>query len=96
MVNKNPLIFSHLDLVWVKKNIMEVVENSGRYRLCLHERDFEPGAAIISNITTAINHSRRIIMVLSRYVICPFMQTVWSFSRFFMIYIFAFIYFWRI
>ncbi len=58
---------SHRDLVWVKRHVLEILEENGRFSLCLHERDFEPGAAIISNITAAINHSRRVIMVLSRW-----------------------------
>ncbi len=38
------------------------------YKLCVHERDFAPGPAIITNITAAIEHSRRVILVISKYV----------------------------
>ena len=35
------------------------------FHLCVHERDFVPGVAITKNIMTAIQHSRRTILVLS-------------------------------
>ncbi len=37
------------------------------YTLCFHERDFLVGESIPANIEAAINHSRRMIMIISRW-----------------------------
>ncbi len=57
--------YSHLDSKFVKNEIQAHLEDKG-YRLCIHERDFLVGASIPANIEVAINHSRRMIMIISR------------------------------
>ena len=42
-------------------------EDEFDFKLILHERDFVPGVTIHANIVDAIKHSRRMIMILSRY-----------------------------
>ena len=63
-------LFSHPDRPFVKKEILEFLEQEFGLRLCIHERDFLGGATITANITAAIGHSRRMIMVISRYCLC--------------------------
>ncbi len=60
------LYFSNEDAVWVKQNVIDPLEEEFNFRLCVHKRDFLPGAPIITNITAAIEHSRRMIMVLTK------------------------------
>ncbi len=61
----------------MKKEIQQFLEKQG-FTLCIHERDFMVGESIPANIEAAINHSRRMIMVMSRFVLltCPF-ENVW-------------------
>ncbi len=54
-----------MDRQFVKDEIKPHLEEKG-FRLCIHERDFLVGASIPANIEAAINHSRRMIMVMSR------------------------------
>lgn len=65
------VIYSSKDESWVKDELMENLENgSPPIQLCLHERDFEPGKAITSNIIDeGIMGSRKIIVVVSRHFI---------------------------
>ncbi len=56
--------FSHIDR---KCKIQQFLEEKG-FTLCIHERDFLAGESIPANIAAAINHSRRMIMVISRSV----------------------------
>ena len=58
--------FSHLDRQFVKNELVQHLENEAGLKLCIHERDFLGGAAIAANIVAAIEHSRRMIMVISR------------------------------
>ena len=52
----------------MKKEVLQYLEHEFGLKLCIHERDFLGGAAIIANIAAAIEHSRRMIMVISKYV----------------------------
>ena len=62
-----PIIcFSHLDRPFVKGEVLQYLEGEFGLKLCIHERDFLGGAAISANITAAVQHSRRMIMVLSK------------------------------
>ena len=61
--------YSHNDQGFVIDEILNFLERRYGYKLCIHERDFAPGPAIISNITAAIEHSRRVILVISRCVL---------------------------
>ena len=58
---------SHLDRPFVKKEVLQYLEDECGLKLCVHERDFLGGAAIAANICAAIEHSRRMVMVVSRY-----------------------------
>ena len=44
-------------------------EDDFDFKLILHERDFIPGVTIHANIVDAIKHSRRMIMILSKWVL---------------------------
>ena len=59
--------FSHFDRPFVKREVLQYLEDEFGLNLCIHERDFLGGAAITANIAAAIQHSRRMIMVISRY-----------------------------
>ncbi len=56
---------SYLDSMFVINEIQPYLEEMG-FRLCIHERDFLVGASIPANIEAAINHSRRMIMIISK------------------------------
>ena len=59
--------YSHFDRKFVKKEIIEYLENEHGYTLCVHERDFTVGDTIPANIEVTTNYSHRMIMVISRY-----------------------------
>uniref|UniRef100_A0A3Q2PQM1 TIR domain-containing protein n=1 Tax=Fundulus heteroclitus TaxID=8078 RepID=A0A3Q2PQM1_FUNHE len=61
------------DEEWVYKEMLPVLEGEQGWRLCLHHRDFQPGKAIIENITDAIYGSRKTICVISRH----YLQSEW-------------------
>ncbi len=61
------LLSSHKDRKFMKKHVQQYLENEMGFTLCFHERDFYPGDSIPANIETAIKHSRRMIMIISRY-----------------------------
>ncbi|XP_062592269.1 toll-like receptor 4 [Saccostrea cucullata] len=52
------------DLPFVQKMIWEF-ERNNEIRLCIHHRDFVPGYDIAENIITAVNKSRKTIIILS-------------------------------
>ncbi len=52
----------------MKKHVQSYLERDLGYKLCFHERDFLVGESIPANIEAAINHSRRMIMIISRYL----------------------------
>ena len=59
--------FSHHERPFVKSELVEYLERSEfGFKLCVHERDFMVGDTIPANIEAAINHSRRVVMVISR------------------------------
>ena len=52
---------------WVLNQIVHILESDELgYKLCIHNRDFVPGFTIMKNICTAIQHSRRLISVVTR------------------------------
>ena len=58
--------FCRKDENWVLKTLLPYLEAPQcGFHLCVHDRDFVPGAAITKNITTAIEYSRRTILVLT-------------------------------
>ncbi|XP_072314548.1 uncharacterized protein [Eucyclogobius newberryi] len=58
---------------WVYGELMPELEERQGWRLCLHHRDFQPGKAIIENITDAIYSSRKTLCVISR----RYLQSEW-------------------
>ncbi|XP_053198822.1 toll-like receptor 13 [Scomber japonicus] len=54
------------DEPWVIGEMLPKLEGEQGWKLCLHHRDFQPGRAIIDNITDAIYGSRKTICVISR------------------------------
>ena len=59
--------YSSLDYKWVCFDLLPKLENHNPpYRVCVHDRDFMPGAYIEDNIMEAVQSSRRMILVLSQ------------------------------
>ncbi len=52
----------------MKKHVQQYLERDLGYTVCFHERDFLAGESIPANVEAAINHSRRMIMIISRFV----------------------------
>nr|QOS44506.1 toll-like receptor 13 [Argyrosomus japonicus] len=69
--------YSSKDEAWVMEQLMPNLEKPAagapRLRLCLHHRDFRPGAAVLANIEAAIYNSRHTICVVTRH----FLQSEW-------------------
>ncbi|XP_052075452.1 toll-like receptor 4 [Mytilus californianus] len=51
---------------FVTKDCIDNLERDGHFKLCIHHRDFLPGAAINDNITQAIQRSRKTICIITR------------------------------
>ncbi|XP_049772228.1 toll-like receptor 2 [Schistocerca cancellata] len=61
------ILYSSNDRPWVVGTLVPLLENGPqRYRLCLHERDFQLGTVIVQNISRSMDHSRHTIVVLSK------------------------------
>ncbi|XP_028288635.1 toll-like receptor 22 [Parambassis ranga] len=58
--------YNAYDEPWVVGELLPKLEGEQGWKLCLHHRDFEPGKAIIDNITDTIYGSRKTICVISR------------------------------
>ncbi|KAK7895570.1 hypothetical protein WMY93_020895 [Mugilogobius chulae] len=54
------------DEEWVYRELVPELEERQGWRLCLHHRDFQPGKAIMENITDAIYSSRKTLCVISQ------------------------------
>ena len=54
------------DRQFVKREVIEYLEETFGYTLCIHERDFMVGDTIPANIDVAIKHSQLMIVVISR------------------------------
>ena len=66
--------YSKADVNWVLNSLCPALETEERpYRLCIHERDFEPGGLITDNILYSVKYSRRMIMILTR----DFLKSYW-------------------
>ncbi len=48
-------------------DLTPILEEDDGFRLVLHQRDFMPGRLILENIAEAVQRSRRMIVLLSRY-----------------------------
>ena len=58
--------YSGDDYQWVVNTLQRKLENHNPpYKLCLHHRDFQVGALIQENIFKSVDHSKRMLMVLS-------------------------------
>ncbi len=58
---------SHKDKDFMKEHVQRFLERDMGYTLCLHQRDFLAGESIPANIEAAIHHSRRMVMIISRF-----------------------------
>ncbi|XP_041352545.1 toll-like receptor 3 [Gigantopelta aegis] len=50
---------------WVLEEAIPNLEERAGISLCIHERDFMPGALIVDNIVDSLRRSRRVVLVLS-------------------------------
>ena len=58
--------YSGDDHRWVVETLQKRLENHDPpYKLCFHHRDFRAGAPIVENILKSVDHSKRMLMVLS-------------------------------
>ena len=58
--------YSHRDYNWVVRILMPMLENNYGYKLCIHERDFEPGTLIDVNIMQSFQESKSVILVITK------------------------------
>ena len=58
--------YSHRDYNWVVRILMPMLEDNYGYKLCIHERDFEPGAFIDVNIMQSFQQSKSVILVITK------------------------------
>nr|QFE31824.1 toll-like receptor 21-2 [Sillago sinica] len=74
--------YSSRDEAWVMEQLVPNLERPAaggpRIRLCLHHRDFRPGAAVLENIEAAIYNSRHTICVVTRH----FLRSEWCSMEF--------------
>ncbi|XP_076468193.1 toll-like receptor 2 [Babylonia areolata] len=57
--------YAEEDVEWVHKELLPVLEQKWRLRVCVHQRDFLPGKHIVDNISDSIEESDRYVMVFS-------------------------------
>nr|KAG5708622.1 hypothetical protein BaRGS_034839 [Batillaria attramentaria] len=53
------------DFLWVRHQLMPELEEGMGLRLCIHQRDFTPGAPIVENIMENVQASKKVLMVFS-------------------------------
>jgi Leucine-rich repeat (LRR) protein len=54
------------DRDWVLQQLLPSLEHENQLRVCMHERDFQPGYGILDNIVHCIDSSRSLILVVSK------------------------------
>ncbi|CAC5380877.1 unnamed protein product [Mytilus coruscus] len=59
------VIYCDNDLQWIRKKLLEKIENESGISLCIRDRDFEVGKVYVENIIEKMTASRRIILVIS-------------------------------
>ena len=59
--------YAEEDLLWVRQHLIPELEDGLGLRLCIHQRDFLPGANIVDNIINSVVGSRKVMMVFSKY-----------------------------
>ncbi|XP_060065775.1 toll-like receptor Tollo [Ylistrum balloti] len=69
--------YSSLDETWVMEQLYVFLE-SNEFNVCLHHKDFVPGACISENILNSIDQSRHTILVLSP----NFLRSEWCLLEF--------------
>ena len=71
--------YHHEDSLWVRHELLPRLENGhSQFRVCVHERDFIVGETVADNIVSAINASRRMILLLSN----AFLHSHWCHMEF--------------
>ncbi|XP_045204985.2 toll-like receptor 2 [Mercenaria mercenaria] len=58
------------DSAWVRRRLLPILEDEEGLKLCIHERDFVPGAFINDNIVTNMDMSAKIILVVTNAFAC--------------------------
>uniref|UniRef100_A0AAG5DWX7 TIR domain-containing protein n=1 Tax=Anopheles atroparvus TaxID=41427 RepID=A0AAG5DWX7_ANOAO len=67
--------YSHKDEAFITEHLVPTLERAPmNFRICWHVRDFMPGEMISSQITKAVEESRRTIIVLS----ANYLESVWG------------------
>ena len=59
------LAYAEEDMGWVQQELLPVLEEKWRLRVCVHQRDFVPGKHIVDNISDCVSESDRVLMVFS-------------------------------
>lgn len=71
--------YSSLDETWVVQSLCKRLESSPtHFKLCIHHKDFVPGACISDNIIQSVEKSRHTILVLSE----NFLKSEWCLLEF--------------
>jgi TIR domain-containing protein len=65
--------YSHQDQTWVKQDLLSELEAKG-LQVCIDYRDFEPGAASVSEMRRAVTSSRKTLLVLTP----DYVQSAWT------------------
>ncbi|XP_052075957.1 toll-like receptor 2 [Mytilus californianus] len=60
------VIYCEKDLHWIRHKLLENIEKESGIPLCIKDRDFEVGNALVDNIVENMSASRRIILIISR------------------------------
>ncbi len=63
------LICSTADEEFMVEHVQGFLESRMGFAVCEHHRDFMPGSHIAVNIQNAIQKSRRIVAIISRFVL---------------------------
>lgn len=59
-------IYCEKDIHWIRHKLLENIEKESGIPLCIKDRDFEVGNALVDNIVENMSASRRIILIISR------------------------------
>ncbi|XP_067681748.1 toll-like receptor 1 [Haliotis asinina] len=59
------VVYSPSDTTWLTEHLIPCMEERNGLKLCIHERDFDVGGAIVDNIVESIEASKKILIVLS-------------------------------
>ncbi|KAK7112901.1 toll-like receptor 2 type-2 [Littorina saxatilis] len=59
------LAYAEEDMKWVENELLPVLEDEWRLRVCVHQRDFVPGKHIVDNIADCVDESDRVVLVFS-------------------------------